>query len=321
MKQQTFEQQHESLWQQFAQSLEQLEKKHVTSVHFPQQYRQLCHHLALARDRHYSPYLIERLNRLVLRGHQQMYTQRQHHFFASLFQFIIADFPHAIRSEWKLITLSALLFFMPLFLMATLVYIYPELIYSLMSFEQITDIESMYDPTAEHIGRNRESSDDFLMFGYYIYNNIGIDFQVFAGGLLFCLGTLFYVIFNGVYIGGISGYLVQLGYHVPFFSFVAGHSSFELLAIVIAGAAGLKLGFALIAPQRLHRVQALIQAAKQSIILLYGVILMSLLAAFIEAFWSSNSAVDPIVKYVVGISFWVFILSYFSLMGRSRAIR
>jgi uncharacterized membrane protein SpoIIM required for sporulation len=127
------------------------------------------------------------------------------------------------------------------------------------------------------------------------------------------------VIFNGLYIGSVAGYLIQLGYHVPFLSFVAGHSSFELLAIVISGATGLKLGFALIAPQRLHRSQALIQAAKQSVVLLYGIILMSFLAAFLEAFWSSNAAIEPMIKYIVGISFWIFCLLYFRFMGLNRA--
>jgi len=315
MKQQTFEQQHESLWEQFAQYLEQLEKNQVTSEHFPQFYRQICHHLALARDRHYSPYLIERLNRLVLRGHQQMYTQRQHHFLLSLLQFIMTDFPQAVRRESRLVFLSAILFFAPLFIMGVIVYLYPEVIYSLLSFEQVTDMESMYEPSSEYVGRNRDSDSDFLMFGYYIYNNTGIGFQVFAGGILYCVGTLFFLIFNGLYIGSIAGYLIQLGYHVPFLSFVAGHGSFELLAIVISGAAGLKLGFALIAPQRLHRSQALIQAAKQSIVLLYGIILMFFLAAFLEAFWSSNAAIEPMIKYIVGVSFWILCLVYFRFMG------
>lgn len=46
------------------------------------------------------------------------------------------------------------------------------------------------------------------------------------------------------------------------------------MAIVISGGAGLKLGFALIAPQRLYQTQALIQAARESVVLLYGIILM-----------------------------------------------
>ena len=41
------------------------------------------------------------------------------------------------------------------------------------------------------------------MFGYYIRNNTGIGFQTFAGGLLLGLGTLFFLVFNGFYIGAV----------------------------------------------------------------------------------------------------------------------
>ncbi|MCV6639173.1 stage II sporulation protein M [Candidatus Albibeggiatoa sp. nov. NOAA] len=321
MKQQTFEQQHANQWEQFSHYLDQLEQKKTSSSQFPQLYRQICHHLALARDRHYSPYLIERLNHLVLRGHQQMYTQREHHFLVSLLQFFMTDFPQAVRREWRFVSLSAVLFFAPLFITAIITYLYPEVIYSLLSFEQAAEMEAMYDPQYDRIGRNRDADSDFLMFGYYIYNNTSIGFQVFAGGMLFGLGSLFFIIFNGLYIGAVAGHLVQLGFHTPFFSFVSGHSGLELMAIVISGGAGLKLGFALIAPQRLYRSQALIQAAKESMALIYGIIVMFFLAAFVEAFWSSTTSIDPIIKYIVGISLWVLILSYFSLMGRNRAIR
>jgi undecaprenyl pyrophosphate phosphatase UppP len=47
--------------------------------------------------------------------------------------------------------------------------------------------------------------------------------------------------------------------------------------------------------------------------------LMSFLAAFLEAFWSSNAAIEPMIKYIVGISFWIFCLLYFRFMGLNRA--
>ena len=40
---------------------------------FPQRYREICQHLALARDRQYGAELVERLNQLALRGHHVLY--------------------------------------------------------------------------------------------------------------------------------------------------------------------------------------------------------------------------------------------------------
>jgi amino acid permease len=56
------------------------------------------------------------------------------------------------------------------------------------------------------------------------------------------------------------------------------------------------------------------------IILIYGVIVMSLLAAFIEAFWSSNATIDPNIKYAVGGFLWLSVITYLVLVGRNRAI-
>lgn len=313
MKQRTFERNHQQQWE----ALEGwLDKRRLPKGQFPQLYRQVCQHLALARDRHYTPYLIERLNRLVLRGHQHLY-QTPSRLTTKIIHFISIDFPQQVRQEWRLVGLSSLLFFGPLLIMFLSVQINPELVFSLMDAGQVLEMETMYDPEAEYI--NREAESDFLMFGFYIRNNISIGFQTFASGIFFGFGTIFFLLFNGLYIGSVAGHLTHIGYTVPFYSFVAGHSALELIAIVLAGAAGLKLGLALIAPGRLTRLHALRNAANHSISLVYGVIVMLLLAAFVEAFWSSNAAIAPSIKYTVGGFLLVSLISYFILVGRNRA--
>ncbi len=177
----------------------------------------------------------------------------------------------------------------------------------------------MYSPTAEHLGRKRDADSNVLMFGFYIRNNTSIGFQTFATGLLFGLGSIFFLVFNGVYIGGVTGHLTAIGYSTPFFSFVSGHSGFELTAIVLSGAAGLKMGLALIAPGRYRRGHALRKAVKDIMPLVYGFATLFLLAAFVEAFWSSNSALPPIVKYTVGLSLIALLGVYFVFAGRNRA--
>ena len=92
-----------------------------------------------------------------------------------------------------------------------------------------------------------------MMFGFYIRNNIGVAFQCFAGGLFAGLGTLFFLAYNGAFSGAIAGYLTERGLSSTFYSFVATHSAFELTAIVLSGAAGLRIGHALLAPGRRPR--------------------------------------------------------------------
>src|SRR5690606_14326581 len=142
----------------------------------------------------------------------------------------------------------------------------------------------MYDPADPTHRLGRESGTDMAMFGHYILNNISIGFRTFASGLLAGVGTAFVLVFNGVVFGVVAGHLQAIGHGDPFWRFVAGHSAPELVAIVIAGAAGLRLGLALLAPGRLRRVDALVEAGRIGAKLCLGILAMLLFAAFVEAF-------------------------------------
>jgi uncharacterized membrane protein SpoIIM required for sporulation len=155
------------------------------------------------------------------------------------------------------------------------------------------------------------------MFGFYIANNIGVAFQCFASGLFAGVGSLFFLAFNGAYGGAIAGYLTEKGLGSTFYSFVVTHAAFELTAIVLSGAAGLRLGHALLAPGRYTRLQSLVRAAKESAVIIYGVMAMLLIAAALEAFWSSAKWMPQMMKYGVAAICWIAVLSYLTLQGRS----
>ncbi|WP_263145220.1 stage II sporulation protein M [Pseudomonas sp. RIT-PI-AD] len=322
MKQSLFEARHQAAWKTFATRLEALERGKVEAqdcARFAADYRQLCQQLALAEARGYSSHLVDHLQRLALRAHQQFYRHRSH-LGASLLGFLLGGFPRLVRAHWRSVACASLLFYGSLVLMGGLVYAFPDLVYSVLPPDQVASMESMYDPDARRIGpmSERDSGDDWMMFGHYIMNNIGIAFQTFAGGLVFGLGSLFFLLFNGLTIGAVAGHLTQVGYSETFWSFVVGHGAFELTAITFAGAAGLRLGGALLAPGRLPRGEALRRAAAESVKLVSGVILMLLIAAFIEAYWSSMTFIGPHIKYAVGAALWLAVAAYFLLVGRSR---
>ena len=322
MKQSQFELRHRAEWQDFAERLDLLEKpgSAITGGEsFCGQYRRICNQLAIAQERGYSSYLIDTLQHLAMRGHQQLYRHR-HPLGGQLLGFVVAGFPRLVRAQWQFVLCSCSLFFGSLILMAVLVNSFPDLIYSVLAPEQVAQMEEMYSPDSRRIGQviERAADADWMMFGYYIMHNIGIAFQTYATGLLFGLGSLFFLFFNGLTIGAVAGRLTQIGYGQTFWSFVVGHGAFELTAIALAGAAGLKLGWALVSPGSLRRAQALRLAAKASIQLIYGVILFLLIAAFIEAYWSSMTWPQPVIKYAVGAALWTLVIAYLALAGRTR---
>lgn len=319
MKQTAFEQLHAPTWRALEDQLQLLEKggdyPPAAQQQFAALFRKVCHFHALAQERHYSSFLVDHLDNLVTRAHQQIY-RRKHPILQPLIQFVVTDFPALVRAEKQAVMWAALLFVAPLLMFFIGAQIAPELVYTVLAPEQTADMESMYDPANKVLGKARDSDTNWGMFGFYIYNNISVAFRTFASGLLLGVGSGFFLTYNGALIGAVAAHLTNVGFTTTFFTFVVGHGSFELTAIVLAGAAGLKLGYSLLVPGQLTRLESLKNASHIAIRLVYGVILMLVIAAFIEAFWSSNNIFAPWQKYTVGGFLWLVVFAYLLLSGR-----
>ena len=276
-------------------------------------YRRSCEHLALARARAYPAHLTDRLEALTQRAHQAIY-RRQGHGLLDLKHWLLIGLPQAVRAHGAYVAVATAVFVLTTLAMGVACYLDPGFSLSLLHADQVRSYGGMYGDDAVAIGR--EAGGDWQMFGYYIMNNISVAFQCFASGLFLGVGSLFYLAFNGLLGGAVAGYLTARGYGEAFYSFVVTHAAFELTAIVIAGAAGLRLGHSLLAPGRQTRLQALQRAARETSVLLYGVVGMLVIAAALEAFWSSARWVAPAVKYGVGAACWVLVIGYLGWQGR-----
>ena len=287
----------------------------MDDVAVPAAYRRLTQQLGLARRRGYSPQLVERLQALVQRGHDVMYRPPPPRWRRSV-EFLLADFPRLVRAERGAMAAALLMFALPLVLSFVAVQVRPELIHTLFEPVQLAQMEAMYDPAASKLGR--DSGEDLQMFGFYVMNNVSIGLRSFASGLLAGIGPVLVLGMNGVMIGGMASHLQGVGLGDPFWRFVAGHGAFELTAIVIAGGAGLRLGLGVLAPGRRRRVDALVEGGRRGARLALGVFAMLVVAAFIEAFWSSIGWIPAAVKFGVGGALWLLVLLWLWRGGRDR---
>lgn len=318
MKQEQFERQGAERWDSFESLLVELEsRRRERAAEFPPLYRLICQDLALARDRQFSRSVVERLNRLALQGHQHLYQARP---WArrQVWEFVAREFPAAVRAEWRLLLAITLLFYGMASALAWLVFDRPELVHSFLEPAAIGRIEEMYDPDNPRLGVPRDADDSVAMFGFYVSNNIGIAFRTFAAGLVFGIGTLLIVGFNSIHLGVIFGHLTRVGSGTPLYTFVIAHGAFELTAILLAGVAGMRLGLALVSPGDRSRLQALRDAGRAALPIVYGAGLMLLVAAGIEAFWSPHP-LPATLKYAVGAGLWALVALYLMLAGRTRA--
>jgi uncharacterized membrane protein SpoIIM required for sporulation len=255
-----------------------------------------------------------RLEALTARAHQRIY--RRHDFgLGALRDLVLYDAPAAVRAlRWHLLVVGARVRAAGL-VVGVATWLDPHFVLTVVDAKQVRMFDGMYGPEAgEHLGRT--SGDDWQMFGFYIMHNVGISFQCFAAGLMLGVGSLVMVAYNGLLLGAIAGFLVTRGDSERFFSFVVTHSAFELTAIVLSGAAGLKLGHAVLAPGRLTRTQALMRAARETSPVVFCFFAMLIIAAALEAFWSSAGWIAPGVKYGVGGCCWALVFAYLGLQGR-----
>jgi uncharacterized membrane protein SpoIIM required for sporulation len=154
-----------------------------------------------------------------------------------------------------------------------------------------------------------------MMAAFYVYNNVGIAFRCFATGILFGLGSVFFLVYNGLLIGAVAGTVTSAGYGRNLFTFILGHGAFELTAIVISGAAGMVMGYALVDAGQRTRFASLRAKSGDLFRLIMGVALMLLVAALIEGYWSPSPIVAP-VKWGVAGALYVLVFTYLLFAGR-----
>jgi len=316
-----FEAAHAAAWDELEDLLARAEAKDSRKgrkwdgARLAQLYRSACEQLALAQSRAYPVHLVERLESLTQGAHRLIYrTQGMQ--LAKLRDLALVGFPQAVRAHRGYLLAAVLLFVLPLLAAGWAAWRDPGFILHLVDAAKVQEFDAMYGPGDTAIGRERGSQTDWQMFGFYVMHNIGVGFQTFAGGIFAGLGSIFFLVFNGLFAGVVGGYLIARGYSENFLSFVVTHTAFEVTAIVLAGAAGLRLGHAWIAPGRLTRLQALRVAAREAVVIVYGVVGLLLVAAAVEAFWSSARWVAPEVKYGVGTACWALVVAYLSWQGR-----
>ncbi|MEP4079406.1 stage II sporulation protein M [Haloferula sp.] len=312
-----FQDRREEAWQELDQMIESVEKgKPVPGVEqLPKKFREACSDLALANHRMYGRSVVNRLNDLVIRGYKLLYRSRRKGG-ESFVRFVGVTFPAAVRKESRLFWLCSAMFWLPFFGMMLMAEVNIDWVQSILGPEGMSGLERMYGGEAEQIAHLRsEYGSNFRMFAFYIEHNISIDFRIFAGGIVAGLGTIFFTVYNGLAIGASAGYVNYACDKESFWTFVAGHSSFELIGMVIAAMAGMRLGMGVLKPGRMSRGKAIVASAKQSLPLIFGAAGMTALAAVVEGFWSAQPF-PPMVKYSFGATMWLLHIAYFTLLGR-----
>ena len=146
-------------------------------------------------------------------------------------------------------------------------------------------------------------------------NNIQVGFLAFAGGILLCLPTAYLLVTNGANLGLAGGLFVAAGQSPKFFGLILPHGLLELTAVVVAGGAGLRLGWTLIDPGDRTRRAALAEEGRRTVVVVLGLVATFAVAGLIEGF-ITGSPLPTFVRVGVGVAVELAFILYVVGQGR-----
>ena len=222
--------------------------------------------------------LVNRLTLLVADAHGVLYGQRDVEVRRTLVQFATLTFPAAIYSLRRYILVAALLMFVPWAVFQIWLSISPEAF----------DLAAPDGAGQQYIEQDFEeyySNQPSQNFATQVFlNNIRVGFLAFAAGILLCVVTAAILAWNGANVGMAGGLFTHAGQADKFWGLILPHGMIELSAVVVAGAAGLRIGWAIIDPGDRPRFNALTEEARRAGAVLVGLVVAFLLAGLVEGF-------------------------------------
>ncbi|MCA9651232.1 MAG: stage II sporulation protein M [Myxococcales bacterium] len=279
-------------------------------------YRTLCADLAFARGAGFPHEVLGHLDALASRAHGAIYRAEPYRL-GAIWDLVARDFPRTARESWRFLAAATALFVVPAVVVLVAALADPELATQVLPREQLQLMTEAYSQGFEG---GRSEATDTAMTGFYVSNNVGVAFRCFATGIFGGLGSAFFLVLNGLYLGAVLGWVHHAGAATNLLTFVAGHGAFELTAIVIAGAAGLRMGYALVRTDGYTRLGSLRHHGPAVARLVLGAALMLGIAALVEGFWSPSGVPNP-VKWGVAAGLWLLVLVYLARAGRGPAPR
>ena len=321
-----FRAEREADWIAFDLLLTRLERKGAAALtsdellQLPILYRATLSSLSIARATSLDKALLDHLEALSIRGYFLVYGVRETRA-SRIRRFFRYDWPAAVRAVWKETLIIALVIVLGALTSYALVASNPEWYYNFVPEEMSggRDPHATVEFLRSTLGHGKGGGDQesgLHVFATYLFtHNSQVSIMSFALGFAFGVPTMMLEYYQGIGLGAMLALFSGKGLGVDFGGWLFIHGTTELFAAALSGAAGLRIGTAVVFPGARGRLEAAAEAGKTAGKVMVGVILMLLVAGLLEGF-GRQLITDTWVRYGIGTVMLLFWLAYYYIPRR-----
>ena len=271
-------------------------------------YRQSTADLAQARRRLPGDPVTVRLEQLVRSARPLVYgnvKERQ-----SLAHFATTGYWRRVRERPVFLLVAVLLTFVPALALGWWTSAHPA------ESARLARASPMTAPLADGQGRDPDTQKitdplENSSFAAQIFtNNARVALMAYAGGLTAGVLTIVVLIQNGAILGLAAGLTSNAGTGTSFWRLIAPHGFLEMSLIVVAGAAGLRTGWALLHPGHRTRAEALSVDGRAGVEIALGTAALLVPTGLVEGFVTPRGLSLPAaltVGITLGVAYWVLV--------------
>lgn len=315
---------HAAEWERLEGLLTRIEKRSVRVLSdddllaLPLLYRAALSSLSVARETSLDRALVAYLEQLCARAYFQVYGVSDPAW-RDLAGFFARGWPSAVASLWR----------------ETLVMAFLTLVGTIASYALVRSDPSWFFgiiPEGLAGGRDPSASAEMLrdtlystkqdglgVFASFLFgHNAQIAIFAFALGFAFVVPTALLVVYNGLTLGAMIAVFADKGLGPNFLAWLAIHGTTEMFAIMIAGAAGMRIGTAIAFPGQQERMAAVVAAGRTAAIAIAGVVLMLAIAAILEGV-GRQVVTSDVARLAIGGAMLAAWLVYYYGIGRRHA--
>jgi uncharacterized membrane protein SpoIIM required for sporulation len=274
-------------------------------------YQRVSTHLSMVRSASTDSVLVGRLSGLVAQA-RSVVTGAHAPLWSEFVRFWTVSFPVVAYRSWRWWLGTAVVFFAVTAVIGLWVSGNPEVRATIGTPSEIDELVNT--DFASYYSENPAGS-----FALQVWvNNFWVAWQCIGFAILLGIPIPYILFQNAANLGVIVGLMFDAGKADILLGLLAPHGLLELTAVFLAAAAGMRLGWSVVAPGNRPRGQVLAEQGRAVIAVAAGMVVVLLVAGLIEAL-VTPSPLPTVARIGIGVAAETAFLAYVFHFGRKAA--